>query len=596
MSFFTSLLLVACSSLLLSIGIPNELYHFGSSLPGFLCFIPLYYVFFKSNSRLKTALMYSFFVCLTHLFSSFWLVHFQDFAIFTLGASTVAYFFLAFPFGVFFHHIFSHARIEIRPFLFALTITLWEYFKSSGFLAYPWGVIAMTTLELKHFIQMADVTGVWGISYVMALIGAIESETLLSIFGLTDGLKKNATKCNIQSGIILYSEQRKPKRPLIIPLFFTIFLILIINIYGFFSLNKQEEPIKNLSLLLVQQNADPWYDSLDKSIGIGQKLTREGLRQHPNIDLVVWSESSLSIPYEDYKYVYEQHPVDDPFLPFLNEIDKPILIGTSIKGKDDPQEMFNGVILIDQRGDVLNSYAKMQLVPFAEFLPFIDNPLVKKLFSSLVGFSSGYDQGSKYKIFTVPNAKNEQISFASPVCYEDAFPSLCASLHEKGSDLLINLTNDSWSKTDSAEYQHFAVAYFRAIELRTPLVRSTNAGFTCVIDPYGNIVKTLPLFKEGFLYVDVPLYSHKTTPYTLFKDWIPTLLFVILLIYVWKTQSLYERKKNEYTTKDCHWEKNVEVLYTPSIKISKKRTCIIKIHPVSPINVKLKKKKGRTSK
>ena len=102
----SSLIVVIFASLLLSLGIPNEVFHFGNSIMGLVCFVPLYYVFFKSNSKQKTALMYSFFVSFTHLFSSFWLIHFQDFAIFTLGASTVAYFVLAYPFGLFFHYIF----------------------------------------------------------------------------------------------------------------------------------------------------------------------------------------------------------------------------------------------------------------------------------------------------------------------------------------------------------------------------------------------------------------------------------------------------------------------------------------------------------
>ena len=558
MSFFSSLFVVFLASWLLSMGIPNEVFHFGNSIAGFLCFIPLYIVFFKTKSRLQTALFYSFFATFTHLLSSFWLVHFQDFAIFTLGASTIAYFFLAFPFGLFFHHVFANARLQVRPFLFALGITLWEYFKSSGFTAYPWGTIAMTALNLKQFIQFVDVAGVWGLSYTMPLISAMAAECILATFGLTEGFKKNG-------------KSTKHNRPLIIPLSIVLFLVLSINIYGYFSLHRIEKATKNISLLLIQQNSDPWYDFLDESITTGQKLTREGLKESPNVDLVVWSESSLSIAYEEYKNMYNDSPYNDAFIPFLEEIDKPLLAGTQLKGKDEPSENFNGVVLLDKKGDVLGSYAKMQLVPFAEFLPFIDHPIVQKFFDKLVGFSSGYNQGSHYKIFSIKNSKGENINFACPICYEDAFPSLCASLHEKGSDLLINLTNDSWSKTDSAEYQHFAIAYFRAIELRTTLIRSTNSGYTCAIDPWGNIFASLPLFKSGFLNVDVPIYSHKTTPYSLFKDWLPALLFVILLKYIWLSQKLYIKKKNEWILCSCHWLDAKDEKFTPSIKRSYKR-------------------------
>ena len=194
----------------------------------------------------------------------------------------------------------------------------------------------------------------------------------------------------------------------------------------------------------------------------------------------------------------------------------------------------------------MGSYAKMQLVPFAEFLPFIDHPIVQKFFDKLVGFSSGYNQGSHYKIFSIKNSKGENINFACPICYEDAFPSLCASLHEKGSDLLINLTNDSWSKTDSAEYQHFAIAFFRAIELRTPLVRATNSGYSAVVDPTGKIIADLPLFTATGTVVEIPLYAHRTTFYAQWQDWLPFLFLIIALASMfsyWKSM-----KKQSFAT------------------------------------------------
>ena len=250
-------------------------------------------------------------------------------------------------------------------------------------------------------------------------------------------------------------------------------------------------------------------------------------------------------------------------------------------------------MLIDQASNVRGSYAKMQLVPFAEFMPFIDNPLVQKFFQSIVGFSSGYEQGRRYKGFNVRNAKGENISFAAPICYEDAFPALCAHLHQRAGDLLINLTNDSWSQTNSAEYQHFAIAYFRAIELRTSLVRSTNSGYTCVIDPKGRVKASLPLFQEGFLHVDVPIYSYKHTPYLIFKDWLPLVLFIILLRYIWGSQKLYKRAKKEDIYYTFHWQtKREHNFFSRSIALSEKSRIHIKIKPTFPL-IKKTMLKGR---
>jgi len=80
-----------------------------------------------------------------------------------------------------------------------------------------------------------------------------------------------------------------------------------------------------------------------------------------------------------------------------------------------------------------------------------------------------------------------------------------------GAEMLINLTNDSWSKTKSAQIQHYAVARFRAIESRKALVRSTNSGVTCVIGADGRILAELPQFITDSLVVDVPIYSTSPT-------------------------------------------------------------------------------------
>jgi apolipoprotein N-acyltransferase len=94
--------------------------------------------------------------------------------------------------------------------------------------------------------------------------------------------------------------------------------------------------------------------------------------------------------------------------------------------------------------------------------------------------------------------------------------------------VFINITNDSWSKTKSAELQHFAVASFRAIEMRTTLVRSTNSGYSTVVNPAGKILYDMPLFTADSLYAEVPVYKREMTPYALLGNWIPLLCGVFL--------------------------------------------------------------------
>ena len=87
-----------------------------------------------------------------------------------------------------------------------------------------------------------------------------------------------------------------------------------------------------------------------------------------------------------------------------------------------------------------------------------------------------------------------------------------------GSEVFMNITNDSWSKTDSAEYQHFIIASFLSVEYRTTLVRCTNSGYSAVVAPNGKIIADLPLFEEASVGFSVPIYKYTKTLYSVAGD------------------------------------------------------------------------------
>ena len=515
MSVISSFLAVLCSAVLLSLGISNEYLHFGSALFGIIALIPLYTAFCISPTRRRTAWMFGALIAFVHLCSSFWLAYFENFAIFTLGASSVAYLFLGFLFGHWFYYGMK-LPLSLRPFAFAGLWTLWEWFKGSGFVAYPWGSLSMTTLSLRPLIQIADITGVWGITFLIALISALLAEIIRAAARLTAGFSK------------------PQGRPLLRPLAFTAALLLLINGYGLFRIYQKRTPQQNLNLVLVQQNTDPWVSGLDlffDNLYNTQQLTEQAITESPvKPDLIVWNESSLAYGYDQFQDYYRRLPFKESFTDFLQRMDIPILTGSPLLQDAEREKYSNAVYLIAADGTVLDTYSKIQLICFAEYIPFIDHPFVQRFFDSLVGFSSGWAPGTEYKAMTFTAQNGNDIRFAAPICFEDAFPTLCADLHNQKSNILINLTNDSWSKTASAEYQHFAIAYFRAIELRAPLVRSTNGGYTCVVDPVGTVTASLPLFTAEALSVSIPIYPYRRTFYAQWKDWLPALFLAIALI------------------------------------------------------------------
>ena len=522
MRFFLSFLSIFISSTLFSLGIPNEFLNFGSAIAGFSGLVLVHYTLFNCGSHKRAAFLYGFFVSFVHLISSFWLAFFEDFAIFTLGASTLAYFFMAMPFGFLMYHGLQKNK-NLRPFFFASVWMLWEISKSTGFLAYPWGTAPMICFHLKPFIQFVDITGVWGLSFIVPLIAAC----------LGEALQTYAYSANSKT---FFESLTEIKRPLI----FTAFLVLIINIYGITILSAEMKPETFLNTVIIQQNSDPWDNSqFEENIKTSQLLSRKAIfSANKKPDLIVWSESSMPVPYKDNEDVYRFIPYDYPFSRFLADTDTPIIIGSPYENED---KQYNSAYLLSPKGKILDIYSKIQLVPFAEYIPFIDNPLVVRFFDKLVGFSSGWNPGTEYKVFGIKNSEGKTVNFTVPICFEDAFPAVCLNLHNTGSNLLINITNDSWSKTKSAEYQHFVVAHFRAIELRTTLVRSTNSGYSVIVDPKGNVIASLPLFKAESLYTEVPVYEHKKTFYASYKDWFPLMMFLILIFNIFLEK---KRSKN----------------------------------------------------
>ncbi len=266
------------------------------------------------------------------------------------------------------------------------------------------------------------------------------------------------------------------------------------------------------------------------SIKEGEELTRAAIeRAKTKPDLVVWSEESLRSPYQLAKPILETSPTGAPFVPFLKEIDTPLLVGSPYILNLKEQEAENATILISPNGELLAHYGKHHLVPFAEYIPFWNVPEVRDFMENVVGIGGMWTPGRRYTVYSVATRAGGEVRFSTPICFEDSFPYLGRIYFREGADLLINLTNDSWSHTVSAETQHLVAARYRAIEANRVLVRSANSGITAVIDPYGRIIASLPPFTASALDVNVPVYVGKElTPYVLYGDWVPMVLAVWL--------------------------------------------------------------------
>lgn len=569
---FLQVFCILFSCVLLAAGIPNELYKYGNPALGLISLIPFYIAISRAKSYRQAFWLSFFHGGIVHLFSSFWLGNFHGMAAFTLGASLMGTAFIEGYTGWLIYFPFSKKNSSysssLKIFWFAGTWIIYEWVKSTGFLAYPWGTVSMCAWKWSWIIQIADITGPYGVSFLFALFSALAGQGILQLFEdfSTDSVKK-AFDFNIAAKC-------------------TSVLFALTLCYGIYQYNLPRNVIKHLNTVLVQQNMDTFKANEEEAITISQELTEAGLEDLKasgfKADLVVWSEGVLGKYFPNSQHYYDYFPESRPLMKFIKSKKTPFIIGGALTIDRDSHKYSNCAALIDKTGQYRGAYSKIHLVPFAEAIPFVEYEQVRAFIKKIAGFSYGWTSGKLHTLFEIPVSENEKdfsgtqiislkdekkltaqttVKVSAPICFDDAFGHVCRGLHIAGSEVFMNITNDSWSKTESAEYQHFAVAMYRAIEYRTTLARCTNSGFTAVVGPQGKVLNSLPLFHAGSLAVSIPIYEHKITFVTIWGDWLPHVSIVLSLFTI--IYMLNSERKSKVT------EISVELVKTRRRRISR---------------------------
>jgi apolipoprotein N-acyltransferase len=527
--------LVLLSGVLLPLALPNEIFRTGNPALGPVCIAPIFIAVSLAPTFGAAALLGVVFGAVSTALSSFWLMFFQEFSIWTYGGTILGYagynaLLFAFLRG------FSKAARRHRPFVFAMVWALYEYFKSVGFLGYPWGLVAYPISDFLPIVQFVDTTGIWGLSFLAALANTLVAEWAMFAWNVAPPLpavsRRGPTRLAWRSMLVRDAA-------------FTGIVLACVLAYGYYRLALPEPAGRTANLLLVQQNIDPWDNGKARAGGtqVNQDLTLQGLAEAGfPVDLVAWSETSVMDAYVRQGDGFDRK---SSMVPFAQQAGVPILFGGVIIVDARRNLFMNGAMLISPRGEIVGTYGKMHPVPFAESIPFFSFAPVQWFFTRVVGVWFPWVQGKVYTIFRVPLSAGGELAFGAPICFEDAFSDLCRRFIRNGADLWVNLTNDYWSKTESSEYQHFQVARFRAVENRRVLVRSTNGGVTAVVDPKGRVTAMLPTFERRTLAVSVPLSDGALTPYTVLGDWFPwalaCVLFVLLVVDLKKPQTTPSR-------------------------------------------------------
>ena len=349
--------------------------------------------------------------------------------------------------------------------------------------AFPWylGFLQYPALPL---IQMADLTGIHGVSFILVLCGVGTA----AFVGTRSTPGKNG---RYRTAAVVGC------------------LLLLQLGYGLWRVPQVDEAIEraeDLRVALVQPN-------LGIEVSGNGATRRERLRMLSDMsaaalahepDLVIWPESA-------YPYAV---PSGQPSLLLPDGVtnDVPWLFGgMAFKDGDDGRRLFNSTWLIAPGRRVVGRYDKHVLLAFGEYVPLHRYlPFLGRISPAIGNFTPG--EGPRTLV--LPTG----VPVGPLICYEDIMPQPARLAVRHGAQVLVNLTNDMWFGPTRAPYQHRNAAAFRAVENRRSLVRVTNTGVTSVIDALGREPAALPIYQRDTLVHDVAVLQG-TTVYQRFGDW-----------------------------------------------------------------------------
>ncbi len=500
------LLLLGLSSLLFALSFPSFLSQWGFFPLAFFALVPLFVVVRRAG-WLRVTLYGAFFGFVSYALFDFWLGRFHPLALLIVPPIHSGYFLVLFP--------LLKAAVTLFPSEgYLLQAALWvgyEYLKTQGFLAYSYGNLGYSQYLFRPLIQVAELTGVWGVSLLVIFPSAL----LGNLLAMRNGRRPagEGTKAAPAAA-------RRRRTWLPAAIYAAVFLAAV----GWgLAAQVDLKGAHPWRVALVQQNVDPWRGgnrAYRQSLDISLRLSREALRSDPQI--VIWSETSF-VPAIDWHTRYRQDPdawrLVSELLDFMAGQKVPYVVGNDdgqlarSESGEEQRVDFNATVLF-RDGRIAGTYRKLHLVPFTEYFPF--RKALPGIYEWLRAADTHFwEKGTEYTVFEAAGVK-----FSTPICFEDTFGYLNRGFVRRGAEVLVNMTNDSWSNSVAAEMQHMAMSLLRSVENRRSMVRATNGGITCIISPNGRILSMIPPFVEGTLIGEVPVYTGRTTLYTRWGDWL----------------------------------------------------------------------------
>ena len=404
--------------------------------------------------------------------------------------------FLALFYGLvtFLFLIFKTKNILSSLLLFSLIFGATEFIRGIFLTGFPWNLIVYSFSNQLEFISIISIIGTYGLNLFCILIFTCPSVLFIK---------------NIKKGIIFN--------------FLVLFTVILIFIYGSMYKKKFDNIIENdfnfkIRVIGSQIGLERFYLDVDPIIIIKDliKLSKPVLNEKT---IFVWPEGIIpDITQEnlvEYKWLFNEN---------FNENHLFIIGINSNSIKNGYKSNFNTFSVYDDNLNLINSYNKINLVPFGEFLP-IENVLKNVGLRSLTNNYQSFSSGSKRDIIEI-NQQNFYLKILPLICYEIIYSGKL--FKDTNFDLIVNISEDGWFGKSIGPKQHFSHSIFRAIESGKYIVRSSNNGIAAIINPLGIVEQSIEFGQSGY----IDLSKTKKIQSTIFSKYGNKIFVLLILLYI----------------------------------------------------------------
>jgi apolipoprotein N-acyltransferase len=385
----------------------------------------------------------------------------------------------------------------VRILALSVGLTVAELLRGHVLTGFPWNLYGQVFGVTDVSAQGAALVGVYGLTFLAIAIAAAPAsiatgKTALSRFAPA------VLALVVLSGLLAYGIRRLPDGP--------------------------SDTVAGVKIRMMQPNVSQreknrprgGQEVLSRYLALSDRSTGPTSSGIADVTHLIWPESA-------FPFLLSREPQALSQIAALLKPGRTTLITGAVRAEDGgagrEDRYFNSIHVVLPDGVIGDSYDKVHLVPFGEYLPF--QTLLQRLgLRQFVNAPGGFEAGASRKALSIPG-----LPPAAPlICYEAIFPASVASAPRPG--FLLNVTNDAWFGMTTGPHQHFAQARMRAVEQGLPLIRAANTGISAVFDAYGRTLQSLPLGAEGVIDTALPV-NHNST---LYSRWHSIPLVVALLM------------------------------------------------------------------